>query len=40
MIFQIIGAVLAALTAKFLKGGTVVMPLQPATVPAYSQSFF
>src|ERR1700738_1703984 len=34
MIFQIVGAVLAALVVKFLKGGVAVAPLQPATVPA------
>src|SRR5215472_1456700 len=39
MIFQIIGAVLAALTAKFLKGGTPVLPLQVATVPALLAEF-
>jgi len=31
MIFQIMGAVLAALVVKFLKGGAAVAPLQPAT---------
>ena len=39
MIFQIIGAVLAALAVKYLKGGTVVTPLQPATVPALLAEF-
>src|SRR5215472_11320162 len=39
MIFQIIGAVLAALTAKFLKGGTPVLALQVATVPALLAEF-
>jgi aquaporin Z len=34
MIFQIIGAVLAALVVRFLKGGDAVTALQPATVPA------
>jgi hypothetical protein len=34
MISQIIGAVLAAFTAKFLKGAAAVTPLQPATVLA------
>jgi aquaporin Z len=39
MIFQIIGAVLAALAVKFLKGGAAVAPLQPATVPALLAEF-
>jgi aquaporin Z len=39
MIFQIIGAVLAAFAVKFLKGGTVVTPLQPATAPALLAEF-
>ena len=39
MIVQTIGAVLAALAAKYLKGGVVVMPLQPATVPALLAEF-
>jgi len=39
MLFQIIGAVLAALAAKFLKGGTPVLPLQVATVPALLAEF-
>src|SRR6202140_5383593 len=30
MIFQIMGAVVAALMVKFLKGGAAVTPLQPA----------
>ena len=34
MIFQTLGAVLAAFAVKFLKGGAAVTPLQPATVPA------
>jgi aquaporin Z len=34
MIFQIMGAVLAALAVKFLKGGDAVTALQPAIVPA------
>jgi aquaporin Z len=34
MIFQIVGAVLAAFAVKFLKSGAVVTPLQPATGPA------
>src|SRR5438270_7236157 len=39
MIFQIIGALLAALAVKFLKGGAAVAPLQPATVPALLAEF-
>jgi aquaporin Z len=39
MIFQIMGAVLAALAVKFLKGGAAVAPLQPATVPALLAEF-
>ncbi|HEX4783503.1 MAG TPA: aquaporin [Candidatus Sulfotelmatobacter sp.] len=39
MIFQIIGAVLAALAVKFLKGGAAVTPLQPATIPALLAEF-
>src|ERR1700722_1985564 len=39
MIFQVIGAVLAALVVKFLKGGAAVVPLQPATVPALLAEF-
>src|SRR5258707_14640005 len=39
MIFQIMGAVLAALVVKFLKGGAAVVPLQPATVPAFLAEF-
>src|ERR1700730_3112107 len=39
MIFQIVGAVLAALAVKFLKGGVAVAPLQPATVPALLAEF-
>jgi aquaporin Z len=34
MIFQTMGAILAAAAVKFLKGGAAVAPLQPATVPA------
>jgi aquaporin Z len=33
MMFQVIGAVLAALAVTFLKGGAAVTPLQPATAP-------
>jgi aquaporin Z len=39
MIFQIMGALLAALAVKFLKGGAAVVPLQPATVPALVAEF-
>jgi aquaporin Z len=39
MIFQIVGAVLAAFAVKFLKGGTAVTPIQPATVPALLAEF-
>ncbi|HEY4049183.1 MAG TPA: aquaporin [Acidobacteriaceae bacterium] len=39
MIFQVIGAVLAASAVKFLKGGTAVAPLQPATGPALLAEF-
>jgi aquaporin Z len=39
MIFQIMGAVLAALAVNFLKGGTAVAPLQPATAPALLAEF-
>jgi aquaporin Z len=39
MIFQIIGAVLAALAVKFLKAGAAVAPLHPATVPALIAEF-
>jgi aquaporin Z len=39
MIFQVIGAVLAAFVVKFLKGGTAVTPLQPATIPALLAEF-
>jgi aquaporin Z len=39
MIFQVMGAVLAALVVKFLKGGTAVTPLQPATIPAFLAEF-
>src|SRR5882672_7265976 len=34
MMFQVVGAVLAALVVEFLKGGAAVAPLQPATLPA------
>ena len=39
MIFQIIGATLAAFAVKFLKGATAVTPLQPAIVPALLAEF-
>jgi aquaporin Z len=39
MMFQIIGAVLAAFAVKFLKAGDAVTPLQPATVPALLAEF-
>jgi aquaporin Z len=40
MIFQIMGAMLAALVVKFLlKGGAAVAPLQPETVPALLAEF-
>src|SRR6266404_6142956 len=39
MSFQIVGAVLAALAVKFLKTGSAVTPLQPATVPALLAEF-
>src|ERR1700686_5141387 len=39
MMFQIIGAVLAASVVKFLKGGAAVTALQPATVPALLAEF-
>src|SRR5882724_1145072 len=39
VIFQVMGAVLAALVVNFLKGGAAVAPLQPATVPALLAEF-
>src|SRR5258707_8687392 len=39
MIFQIMGAMLAALLVKFIKGGAAVAPLQPETVPALLAEF-
>jgi aquaporin Z len=39
MVFQAIGASLAGLAVKFLKGGAVVAPLQPATIPALLAEF-
>jgi aquaporin Z len=39
MVFQVLGAVLAALVVLFLKAGTAVKPLQPATLPALVAEF-
>jgi aquaporin Z len=39
MIFQIMGALLAALVVKFLKGGAPVAALQPTTLPALLAEF-
>src|SRR5262249_44503238 len=39
MFFQIFGVVLAPLTAKFLKGGSPVLPFQVATLPALLAEF-
>jgi aquaporin Z len=39
MIFQVMGAGLAALVVKFIKAGAAVAPLQPATVPALLAEF-
>src|SRR5580693_7070356 len=39
MIFQIMGALLAALVVKLLKGGAAVAPLHPATIPALLADF-
>ncbi len=39
MIFQIIGATLAAFAVKLLKGATAVTPLQPSIVPALLAEF-
>ena len=39
MVFQIVGAVLAASVVSFLKQGSAVTPLQPATVPALVAEF-
>jgi len=39
MVFQTIGAVLAAFVVLFLKAGTAVKPLQPATLPALVAEF-
>jgi aquaporin Z len=39
MMFQVIGAVLAAFAVKFLKAGDVITPLQTATVPSLLAEF-
>lgn len=39
MLFQVVGAALAALAVKFLKGGAAVAPLHPETVPALVAEF-
>lgn len=39
MIFQVLGAVLAALAVNFLKAGPAVAPLQPAALPALMAEF-
>jgi aquaporin Z len=39
MISQIVGAILAALTVEFLKGGATVTPLRPAVLPALLAEF-
>jgi aquaporin Z len=39
IIFQVLGAGLAALVVKFFKAGAAVAPLQPATVPALLAEF-
>jgi aquaporin Z len=39
MMFQIIGAVLAAFVVEFLKAGATVTPLHPATLPALVAEF-
>ena len=39
LVFQTIGAVLAAFVVLFLKAGTAVKPLQPATLPALVAEF-
>src|ERR1700751_3214542 len=39
MIFQVVGALLAALVFKYFKAGAAVAPLQPATVPALLAEF-
>jgi len=39
MIFQIIGAVLAAAAVRFLKAGATITPMQPAIAPALLAEF-
>jgi aquaporin Z len=39
MVFQVVGAVLAALVVKYFKAGAAVAPLQPATLPALLAEF-
>jgi aquaporin Z len=39
MLFQVVGAVLAALAAKYLKGGGATAPMSPATMPALLAEF-
>jgi aquaporin Z len=39
MIFQVVGALLAAVVVKYLKGGAAVAPLQAATLPALLAEF-
>ena len=39
IMFQTVGAVLAAFVVRFLKEGTAVTPLQPATLPALVAEF-
>jgi aquaporin Z len=39
MVFQVTGALLAAVVVKYLKGGVAVAPLQPATLPALLAEF-
>jgi aquaporin Z len=39
MVFQVVGAMLAALVVKYFKAGAAVAPLQPATVPALLAEF-
>src|SRR5258708_37256849 len=39
MVSQVSGAVVAAFAVKFLKGGSAVTPLQPATLPALVAEF-
>ena len=39
MLFQVVGAALAALAAKYLKGGGATAPMSPATMPALLAEF-